>query len=242
MKRFFFLPVIFIFLNKNSNAQKQVTKLQQVWVGYINQTRFSTKWGMWGDLQFYTKQDLFSNIYENIVTAGIVYYINNNTKLTAGYSYAHLYPTDNLAQPEHRPWQQVMWHSNYSRLHLVQWFRLEERFRHKISNGELVDGYNFNYRARYNFLLIAALSKTAFAPNTISFVLNNELFINFGNQIVNNYFDQNRFFIGFSYHTNKHDNLQFGYLNVFQELAAGNQYRSINAVRVIYFHNLDLRK
>ena len=238
------LLLIFVFLcsNRILVAQKQVTKLQQVWTGFVNQTRLGNHWGIWAEGQLYTKQDFFSNLYENFVSAGAIYYLNNNTKLIGGYSYVYLYPTDNLIQPEHRPWQQVMWHNNFPRLRLMQWLRLEERFRRKVNDGELADGYNFNYRTRYNFLLMAGLGKIAFAPKTFSFVFNNELFINFGKEIVYNYYDQNRFFVGFAFHTNKQDNLQFGYLNVFQQLSAGNQYRSINAVRVFYFNNLDFRK
>ena len=36
--------------------------------------------------------------------------------------------------------------------------------------------------------------------------------------------------------------LQVGYMNIFQQLAAGNKYRSNHVARVFYFHNLDLRK
>jgi len=125
----------------------------------------------------------------------------------------------------------------------MQWLRLEERFRRKIaSNDQLAEGYNFNFRLRYNFLSQFPLSKRAFQSKTLSFVLNDEIHINFGKQIVNNYFDQNRFFLGFAYHVNSHDNVQFGYMNVFQQLPAGNQYRSIHMARVYYFHNLDLRR
>ena len=97
-------------------------------------------------------------------------------------------------------------------------------------------------RIRYNIFTQFPLSKRKFQPNTLSFVVNDEVHINFGEQIVYNYFDQNRFFVGFNYHINKHDNLQFGYMNLFQQLAAGNQYRSVHVARVFYFHNLDLRK
>jgi hypothetical protein len=125
----------------------------------------------------------------------------------------------------------------------MQWIRLEERYRHKILNAsELASGYNFNFRLRYNFLLQAPLSKKGMQPKTFIFVANDEMHINFGKQIVNNYFDQNRFFIGLSYLVNAHDNLQFGYMNVFQQLIAGNKYKSIQAARIFYFHNLDLRK
>lgn len=125
----------------------------------------------------------------------------------------------------------------------MQWFRLEERWRRKIlNNDELASGYIFNFRIRYNFFSQLALSKKRFQPNTLSFVVNDEVHVNFGKQIINNYFDQNRFFLGFNYHLNKHDNLQFGYMNLFQQLAAGNRYRSIHVARLFFFHNLDLRK
>ncbi|MEO7393735.1 MAG: DUF2490 domain-containing protein, partial [Chitinophagaceae bacterium] len=61
------------------------------------------------------------------------------------------------------------------------------------------------------------------------FVINDEVHINFGEEIVNNYFDQNRFFVGLKYQCSKQSNVQLGYMNVFQQLAAGNKYKSIHA-------------
>jgi hypothetical protein len=95
---------------------------------------------------------------------------------------------------------------------------------------------------RYNFLMNVPLSKVPYAPNTLAFVFNDEIHINFGKEIVYNYYDQNRLFLGLSYQLNKHNNLQFGYMNVFQQLPAGNRYRVLNVLRVLYYHNLDLRR
>jgi hypothetical protein len=233
-------------LMQKSYAQKQTTNLQQLWLAYFNQTRFSNKWGMWVDLQLRTKEEFVTDFSQAIARAGLTYYVNNDAKLTVGYAFINHYPADNhpgTSQPEHRLWQQFQWHTKYPRIRLAQYARLEERYRRKIKDeDELAEGYNFNYRFRYNFLAAAAIGKKPFAPGTFSFVVNDEVHVNFGKEIVNNYFDQNRFFAGFAYQTNSTDNLQFGYLNVFQQLAAGNQYKSIDAVRIIYFHNLDLRR
>ncbi len=227
-------------------AQKQITSTNQVWAGYFNQTRFSKKWGGWVDVHLRTKEDFFTNFSQAIVRVGLTYYLTDEAKLTAGYAYINHFPADahkNISQPEHRPWQQLQWHSKYTKLRLMQWFRLEERFRRKIlNNDELAKGYNFNFRIRYNFFSQFPLSKKRFQPNTLSFVVNDEVHVNFGKQIVNNYFDQNRFFLGFNYHVSGHDNFQFGYMNIFQQLASGNQYRNIHTARLFYFHNLDLRK
>jgi hypothetical protein len=236
-----------LFITSVLGAQTKHTEhIQQVWLAYNNQTRFSNKWGAWADLHLRTKEDFFTNFSQSIIRLGLTYYLKDEVKVTVGYAYVNHFPADNhknISQPEHRPWQQLQWHTRYPKLRLMQWLRLEERFRRKIaSDDQLAEGYNFNFRLRYNFLSQFPLSKRAFQSKTLSFVLNDEIHINFGKQIVNNYFDQNRFFLGFAYHVNSHDNVQFGYMNVFQQLPAGNQYRSIHVARVYYFHNLDLRR
>ena len=240
------LFLFFSLLSPNLFSQtKQTESIQQVWVAYNNQTRFSNKWGAWADVHLRTKEDFFSRFSSSIVRVGLTHYLNDDTKLTAGYAYVSHYPAanQNITIPEHRPWQQIQWHSKYSRLRLMQWVRLEERFRKKLLNpDQLDDEYNFNFRMRYNIFFAVPLSKKRFEPKTLSFVVNDEVHINFGKQVVYNYFDQNRFFLGFAYHVNKHDNLQFGYMNQFQQLASGNRYRSVHVPRVFYFHNLDLRK
>jgi hypothetical protein len=241
---FLLLP---LFVTKGfSQSSKSVTTQEQLWFGYLNQTRLSKHWGTWTDIHLRTKDNFVNNLSQFIARVGATYYVSNATKLTLGYAFVNHFPADNhqnISQPEHRIWQQVQWHTKYQKIRTMQWLRLEERLRHKIKNNdELATGYNFNWRFRYNFYLQVPLSKKGLLPNTVSFVFNDEIHINAGKSIVYNTFDQNRLFIGFAYHTSESDNLQFGYMNVFQQLAAGNQYRSLNTARIFYFHNLDLRK
>lgn len=240
------LPVCLFFLMDDVMSQtKQTESVQQVWLAYNNQTRFSNKWGVWVDVHLRTKEDFFSNFSQSIIRPGITYYVNDATKLTAGYAYVSIYPGDihkKITRPEHRPWQQVQWHTNYKKTKMMQWIRLEERYRRKVLNDStLASGYNFNFRVRYNIWYEVPLSSKPVAPKSFSFIANDEVHINFGKEIVNNYFDQNRFFLGFKYQVNTTGNVQFGYMNVFQQLAAGNRYRSIHGARIFYFHNLDLR-
>jgi hypothetical protein len=227
-------------------AQKKSTSENQVWFSYNNQTRLSAKWGLWGDFHLRTKENYVEDFSTGIARVGLMYYLSDNTKVTGGYAYVHNYPqaghTD-IARPEHRPWQQVQWHNKFPNLRLMQYVRLEERFRRKIKdNDELAEGYNFNWRTRYNILVNFALNKKPFAPKTVSYFINDEVHINFGNEIVYNSFDQNRLFAGLQYHANSHDVLQLGFMYLYQQLASGNNYRHIYAPRISYFHNLDLRK
>jgi hypothetical protein len=246
MKQRSVLLALFILATTALFAQtKTIIPYTQFWTSYNNQTRLTNKIGLWGDFHLRTKDHFFDDLSSTIARVGVMYYLNDATKLTAGYAYITNYPmegTVRINQPEHRPWQQLQWHTNYAKTKTMQWIRLEERYRRNIANDSMLrSGTNFNFRLRYNlFYEIPFTSKGT--PTKWSFFLNDEVHINFGKNIVNNYFDQNRFFIGFKYNVSKTDNVQFGYTNVFQQLPAGNRYRNSQVLRVNYFQNLDLRK
>jgi hypothetical protein len=224
-KQFFFQPIyvqvlVGLVISANSFGQaKQTEQVEQTWLGYFNQTRLGDKWGSWTDLQLRTKEGLVKDLSQGIARFGVTYYFNTATKLTAGYAYVHHFPSDNhknVAQPEHRPWQQLQWHTTYGKKKMMQWFRLEERYRRKILNDStLAHGHNFNFRLRYNFFLDIPLSDEGIKKGKFSFVVNDEVHVNFGKQVVYNYFDQNRFFVGLKFQTSAHDNIQLGYMNVF---------------------------
>jgi len=228
-----------------SQAVKQTSYYNQTWMGYINQTRLSNRWGIWFDAQLYTKDDMVKGLFQSEIRPGVIYYLNNDTKLAAGYTYLNNFPGDNhkhISQPEHRAWQQIQWNTKYSRLNTMQWLRLEERFVRKVANDStLAPGSNFTYRLRYNFLLNIPI-RTNQKSSPWAAAVNNEVFVSFGKNVVYNYFDQNRFFAGATYKFNAGNSLQAGYLNVFQQLAAGNKYRMINGVRINYFSNIDWRR
>ena len=241
-----YLIVVIGAVSVEAQTTKQKDYYEQIWTGYFNQTRLTNKWGFWLDAQVRTKDSFFDSLSVAFIRPGLTYYLNDKIKFTLGYAYINIFPADNhseVSQPEHRIWQQMQWHTNYSRIRLMQYLRLEERFRRKIKDAdELAEGYNFNYRMRYNFLFQVPITKTAYEKGSLTFLVNDEVMINMGREIVYNYFDQNRFFTGFAYYFNKNNNIQFGYLNVFQQLSSGNKYKVINAARVVYFQNLDLRR
>ncbi len=238
--------IIALLLSHTATAQKQVTTLEQTWFGYISQFRIADKWSVTADTHLRTKNNFLHDLSASVLRGGIIYHLNNATNLTAGYAYFHYYPADAhaaIAQPEHRPWQQIQWYTQYTRLRLQQRVRLEERFRRKIKDeDELAEGYSFNYRARYQIMLSAPLSKRAFDARTFSIYGGEELLLNFGKQIVYNMLDHNRLHAGITYHVNKRDNLQLGYLNIFQQQSSGVKYRMVHVARIYYYHQIDLRK
>jgi hypothetical protein len=80
------------------------------------------------------------------------------------------------------------------------------------------------------------------APGVPFLVLNDEVHLNLGKEIVYNYFDQNRLFGGVGYQFTKGLNAQLGYMQVFQQQATGNRFFQTHALRLFLFQNLDFRK
>ncbi len=247
MKKLLNFTVIFLLITVHVGAQnKTITQEGQLWLGYFNQSRYSDKWGSWLDVHLRTREEVFQGWSQFLVRAGVTYYASERLKLTAGYVYANNYPSQRnsgVTWPEHRFWQQVQWQNQYPRLRFTQAIRLEQRFLHKTLNDkELAPGYNFNYRIRYNTVLNLPLNKTKWVANTIALIVSDEIFINFGKQIVYNHFDQNRFFAGLSWYVNSHDHFQLGYMNSFQQSASGNSFRSRHILRIYFTQHMDWRK
>lgn len=233
------------FLIPESRAQDRITEHEeQLQAGYFSQLRFSDHSGALTEIQVRTKEDFVSDLSVLMMRLGYTYFFNNDAKLSAGYAFVNHFPDGNytISRPEHRPWQQLQWHQKYHSMHLIQTVRLEERFKRKfLDHDHLSEDYAFNFRARYGFLSQFALGSKKLTHGNWSLVLSDEIFINFGKEIVKNYFDQNRLFAGFQYQITPHTSLQGGYMNMFLQLPAGNVYRMSHIGRLMLIQNLDLR-
>jgi len=225
-------------------VQKNIRSREQLWLGYFNQTRLTKKFGFWLDLHYRQTDNFVDRPYQFIFRPAVTYFLKDNVRFNVGYALVELFPAKGLetVRTEHRPWQQVWWSQRYSNFSTLQWLRLEERFLRKISNDVLQDGYNFNFRLRYNLAFFIPLKGKELGARTPFLAIMNEVFINFGKEIVFNTFDQNRFFAGFGYQFTDKINAQLGYMNVFQQDASGNNYISSNAIRLFFFHNINLQK
>jgi hypothetical protein len=224
-------------------AQKDIDIRKQTWWAYFNQTRFTDRSGMWVDVHL-RLNDVVDQKSVSIARLGYTYFLSDNVRLTAGYGYiTHFALNDQSPDvPEHRPWQQIQWFDKKHGLSMAQYFRVEERFVRQVLNGELTDEETFTWRFRYNFFISFPLAGAPGEPKSPFVFINDELLINAGKNIVNNYFDQNRLFVGLGYQFTAGLNAQLGYLFVFQQLPAGNEYVHVNGLRLSVFHNLDLRR
>ncbi len=230
----------------HASAQKQYSTEEQTWFGLFNQIRFSDKWGSWTDIHFRLKNNFVQDPSQFLLRLRPTYYFSNDVRFTLAYNFINHFPDANHPDRsliEHRPFQQLQWYTRFTSTRLMQWIRLDERFRKSLrKDGTLEDGYNFNWRIRYNYAWFLPLTKKGLSPGSLQALINNEIMFNFGKNIVYNTFDQNRLFVGLVYQFTKDSHLQMGYMNVFQQQTSGNTYRSLHCFRVFYSHNIDVRK
>lgn len=242
MKRTYFSIFILLLPALIFAQEKETEHTQQAWLAYCNQTRLTNHSGIWLDLHLRMDDDFKPSV--SIFRGAYVYFLSDNVRLAAGYAYVtqHSQANDAPDIPEHRLWQQIQWFEKEKWFSTMQWLRLEERFRRRVDEGRLTDDYNFNYRIRYAVAFTIPLQGKSVTPKTPFIFINNETMVNFGSEVANNYFDQNRFFIGAGYQFTPGLNAQIGYLNVFQQLPAYATFRQIDALRIFVFHTLDFRK
>jgi hypothetical protein len=224
-------------------TEKEIHSREQLWLGYFNQTRLTDKFGIWLDVHYRMTDNFVGRPFQFLFRPAATWYIRDNIRLNVGYALVKHFPSEGMTttRTEHRPWQQIWWSQKYPGLATLQWLRLEQRFNEKIVADEKVDGYNYNFRVRYNFSFFVPLKGKEIVAGTPFAAVIDEVFLNFGDRVVYNTFDQNRFFAGFGYQLTSHMNVQLGYMNIYQQEASGSSYYSTHAIRLFLFQTIDLR-
>jgi len=243
LRLLFFSSALLLLTITGFSQTKNIIVSEQTWLAYFNQTRLTKKSGLWLDVHFRFTDDFAERMSQDIFRLGYVYYLHDNVRLAAGYAYVTNFSGEDDVPNlnEHRPWQQIQWFDKRKHFSMMQYLRLEERYKQQLVNGEVSDEFQFNYRIRYNMAFTIPLKSGGVQPKTPFIFVSDEVMINFGKEIINNYFDQNRFFIGFGYQFTKSLNAHLGYLNVFLERPSGTDFINTHAIRLFVFHNLDFR-
>ena len=242
--RFTVLLLLSTFVLCSLGTSAQTSYTQETWLDYLNQNRYSDKWGSWIDVQSKLKDHYVNAINANEYTLGASYFQNANFKYTGAITYVDNYPSagKNFHLAEYRPWQMIQLNTSTTNSKWLQWLRLEERFKETAINNAASGNFDFNYRLRYYVLAQFPLTKHKYEKGSFSFVTSEELYLNFGKNIVYNTFDQNRFFLGFYYFINRENILQLGYTNMYQKYNAPNKYLNSDVLRVSIFNTIDFRK
>lgn len=220
------------------SQEKDINRQEQLWLGYINQTRLSKHSGLWLDLHFRSTENFVQQKLLSVFRVGYMYHLAS-ARITAGYAKFTRFADEGSHQIEHRGWQQLEWNDARPKLTLTNRIRLEERFIALQGQENQAKEYSFNYRARYSLSMTIPL-KINTEKRFPAVVVSNEILLNFGKQVRINYFDQNRIFVGMAYPVAPSVTAQLGYMHIFQQLPVESTFSSINTIRFFVFHNLSL--
>lgn len=225
-----------------SQAEKEVNEQAQFWTSINSTWRFSDHWGVMGDFHI-RRTDFLQDPNFYFVRAGGVYWFNDKMSLAGGAAalwYAVEDETEGFNYAlEKRIYQQLLWRSVNGRARFLQRIRNEQRWHQVLNDDGSVNRVRFSNRVR---LLLSASIRIFEDAKKPRLVLSDEILFHFGNEIVYNTFDQNRFFVGINHRLNKSWSFDFGYMAVYQQKYNGYQYDLNHTLRLFFYLSPDLRK
>lgn len=234
--------LIFFTSSVSGQTEKEINNQAQFWTSVNSTWRMTDHWGVMGD--FHIRRDDFvkdPNFY--FLRLGGVYWFNDKISLAGGA--AALW----LAQPsidggfnyalERRTFQQVLWRSINGNVKFLQRIRTEQRWHEVLNLDGSVDRVRFSTRLRF---LFSASMKVFNNEKWPRIVMADEVLVHFGEEIVYNTFDQNRFFVGINDRLNKSWTFDFGYMAVLQQKYIGYKYDLNHTLRLFFYYSPDFRK
>ncbi|RNI26015.1 DUF2490 domain-containing protein [Rufibacter latericius] len=240
-----FLVCLFLFVVSASEILAQNTRRHDTnyngWFMYFGTHKLTDKWSIHTEFQL-RRYHVVSDPQQFMPRLALVYNLSDRASLAGGYAYVHTYPYgDNPAAddfPEHRTYQQLQLKDQQGIFGLQHRFRLEQRWI-KFAGAE---EYTYLNRVRYQFKTTIPLAGPTLEDKEFYLSLYDEVFVNFGPNVTNNVFDQNRAYAAVGYRFHKDATLEVGYLHQHVAQRNGIWFESNHTLQVGLTYNLDFRK
>lgn len=233
-----FFPLLLLFSSFLLAQEKEISNNEQFWIGYMTSGKLSEKYSLWNDFHF-VPDGFF------VARTGLTRFFHKNLNLTAGYAYLNVptfSETIKLNRNEHRPWMQMVANHKISdKLRMINRIRYDMRFRQDFANGELLDSFTFNHRLRMLISMRFPLVGKKIIGGTPFINISNEILVNFGKNVTNNYLDQNRLWLTLGLQLDG-VSFQAGYMNRFVQLPQNDRFVRNHTLVVWITHHFDFRK
>ncbi|WP_424300806.1 DUF2490 domain-containing protein [Eudoraea sp.] len=235
----FFLPVSIYAQAIEEPPTKNVNQQSQTWISLNSVFQLTRHWSGLADFHM-RRSNFVKDPSFNFIRFGARYGFNDNLKLSAGYAHLWLAKDENwtLFLNENRIYQEFILADTWPTFSGLFRIRTEQRFFNNVEDGlSLEDNYFIN-RIRFLLSITVPFKKAG----KTSFLVANEIHLNFGKEVVFNTFDQNRFTVGIKQKINKSWSFDCGYMLVYQQLPSGTDYNLNHTFRLFFYGNFDLRK
>lgn len=236
-----FLLLLFpIILFGQTPTRKEVKMQSQSWFGVGTTFKVTDHWGFVLDGQIRRDHFLADNNF-NLLRGGWAYFPSNKASFIIGYAHqwnAPSKPDWTTNANENRIYQQALWNTNLGSTTMQQRIRNEQRWQEKIVNDARTGENKFTDRVRYLLSFNIPIFEKKSLPTLL---VSDEILLQFGKEVVNNTFDQNRFFIGIKQVINPKWSFDLGYMNVYQQKSSGYQYEDDHVLRLFVYYNTNLK-
>ena len=236
-----FISIVFVFQGVSQTKPKQVVNIPQTWVGINSTFVINKKWDVNAEIN--TRENhFFQSNYSSSVRVSANYKVNENVIFTLGYVNSWTAPTTpgwHTYQGEQRPFQQISYTTKMGKISIVNRLRNEERWQQKIVGDKNTNTYIFTNRIRYLLGMTIPFSQKKYFP---SLVLSDEIFMQTGQTIVYNPFDQNRAYIGLKQSFSKNLSVDLGYMLADQQKSSGYLFNRYHILKVNVSYNFDFSK
>lgn len=232
-------------LPAQSNS-RHIEHQQLLWMGCFSTVNFNECWSLMSDLQerrfinpdaqhqLVMRTQLQRELTNGWAAAlGLCRFLQSSNDPASGMD---------LVVPEWRPHAELSVSHSAGDWRIGHRYRTEARYFHETADGGLAPGYAFgNIRVRYRLACDIPLIKgKGGLPERLLLRLADELHLNFGGNIANNAFDQNRIMMGVQSALSRSIAVELGYLNLFQQRPSGMAYYARDIVRVAVHHRIDV--
>jgi len=225
----------------HAQNEKEVNDQVQFWTSVNSTLRLSNKFGLMGDFHI-KRNDFIKDPEFYFIRFGGVYWLDDAFSFAGGLAGLWLATETNNDISfafEKRIYQQILWRNEIRHVVFMQRIRNEQRWHEVLNEDGSVNRVRFSNRVRFLLSWNIKVFKNEKLPKL---VLSDEILFHFGEEIVYNTFDQNRFFIGVNHKINKIWTLDLGYMLVYQQQYSGYQYDKNSTLRVFFYYTPDFRK
>ena len=237
MRIIIFFLVIGCSLNSKAQNTRIIDHNSIGWYNIFITKKIAKKWSAHLEYQW-RRANVITDWQQSLLRAGINYRVNKKLLFRAGYGWIETFPYGNIPLQstgktftEHRAFQAIILDDTIHSLDIQHRFMLEQRWVGRYSSPALSieDDYVFVNRLRYMVRLQIPLGKKRMEDRTIYAAFYDEIFIQFGKNVQENIFDQNRVGALLGYKTNKLFRLEAGYL--FQSALLGREIKGNNVLQ-----------
>lgn len=215
--------VIFLFvLVSFTTIHSQEVKTQySSWNSLNIVNNFNKEWST--NVELNLRRTNFLRDWEQFVLRPFVHYtFENDLDIAIGYSYIKNYNYASYSTPidaiENNAFQQLTIKHKFSKFSFDHRLRFEERFIENVvesnDNTFRVDGTKNRNRFRYKFQITIPV-KTFAENRSLSLVIYDEAFLDFGNGLRPEKLDQNWMFLGASFRASAHIHIRSGYHDIY---------------------------